>query len=488
MAPRRTRTSSIAAALLLAGACQMVGPVRSFVSICPGGLSRTSGHALRGRRSAPGGGVRGLTARLAAAVEYEVGDKVKAKSPEDERWYLGRVDLDNGDGTFVVRWDDADGGDETNDLGPESLKKVIIYKDYKVGDDCKAMSPNEESWHSGTVAKINNDGTFKVKWDDRDGGDKMSDTDPEFMRSQIIFNNYKKGDVVDAKFPDDGNMYPGKVINRNMDGTFQVRWEDPDGGPTDSPIYYKDMRYPPISVDSLEVGQKYRGTVMALRDFGALVDDGKISLTMVESKIALGGARKRDDLTPFTDLDANEFRRGIVQRIAGFGAFIRVTLDDGSEAEGLCHITQIREAFVDKIEDAFGVGQEVRVRVQSVDLETNRMILSMKEAGASGGGAPRSRAPVDWSLFKDIKAAQWLDGTVARIASFGAFVAVKSPDGYSTADGLVHITQIRDGFVESVESEVEVGQEVRVRIIALNLRAGKMSLTMKKAESDGEEE
>mmetsp|Transcript_27301 Transcript_27301/g.69060 ORF Transcript_27301/g.69060 Transcript_27301/m.69060 type:complete len:386 (-) Transcript_27301:167-1324(-) len=382
------------------------------------------------------------------------------------------------------------------------------------------MSPNEESWHSGTVAKINKDGTFKVKWDGRDGGDKMSDTDPEFMRSQVIFKNYKNGDVVDAKFPDDGNMYPGKVIKRNRDGTFQVRWEDPEGGPTDSPIYYKDMRYPPISVDSLEVGQKYRGTVMALRDFGALVDfgceqqgmvhisqltrervdniedyveegqevdvwiqslrdDGKISLTMVESKIALGGARNRDDLSPFADLDANEFRRGIVHHIAGFGAFIRVTLDDGSEAEGLCHITQIREAFVDKIEDALGVGQEVRVRVQSVDLETNRMILSMKEAGASGGSAPRSRAPVDWSLFKDIKADQWLDGTVARIASFGAFVAVKSPDGYSTADGLVHITQIRDGFVESVESEVEVGQEVRVRIIGLNLRAGKMSLTMK---------
>eukprot|EP00409_Alexandrium_fundyense_P000510 CAMPEP_0185912946 /NCGR_PEP_ID=MMETSP0196C-20130402/42835_1 /TAXON_ID=2932 /ORGANISM="Alexandrium fundyense, Strain CCMP1719" /LENGTH=100 /DNA_ID=CAMNT_0028634283 /DNA_START=415 /DNA_END=713 /DNA_ORIENTATION=+ len=54
-------------------------------------------------------------------------------------------------------------------------------------------------------------------------------------------------------------------------------------------------------------------------------------------------------------------------------------------------------------------------------------------------------------------------GKVVRCANFGAFVTVTDPDSEAQADGLVHITQIRDGFVESVEDELSVGQEVQVR-------------------------
>merc|ERR1719401_1478785 len=104
------------------------------------------------------------------------------------------------------------------------------------------------------------------------------------------------------------------------------------------------------------------------------------------------------------------------------------------------------------------------------------MSLSMKEDGYGGGGGGGG-APADLTAFEGIASDKWLDGKVARTASFGPFVTVTAPDSDSSADGLVHITQIRDGFVESVEDELEEGQEVRVRV--LNTDDGKLSLAMK---------
>merc|ERR1712122_238267 len=104
------------------------------------------------------------------------------------------------------------------------------------------------------------------------------------------------------------------------------------------------------------------------------------------------------------------------------------------------------------------VGQEVRVRVASVDVERGRLGLSMKADGGAAGGL---RTPVDVSAFESISPEVWLKGTVANIAQFGAFVTVTTEDGSASAEGLVHITQIRDGFIENVEDELEAGQEVQ---------------------------
>merc|ERR550532_1990316 len=104
----------------------------------------------------------------------------------------------------------------------------------------------------------------------------------------------------------------------------------------------------------------------------------------------------------------------------------------------------------------------------------------MKEGGFGGGGGGFGlREPADVSAFEAMGPEEWLDGKVARIASFGAFVTVTTPDGKATADGLVHITQIKDGFVDSVEAEMDVGQEVKVRVLSVDQMGGKMSLSMK---------
>ena len=206
---------------------------------------------------------------------------------------------------------------------------------------------------------------------------------------------------------------------------------------------------------------------------GKREDEGKFGVTMVEGLTDGGPRRKMDDLTPFADLSSDEWYKGVVARTAPFGAFVTVTLDDGASADGLVHVSKIKDGFVDNVDDEVSVGQEVKVRIESVDLDSNRMSLSMREGGF---GAPR--APADLSAFENVEPDTWLKGKVARIAPFRAFVTVTAPDG-SSADGLVHITQIRDGFVEAVEDELSAGQEVEVRVESVDADAGKMGLSMK---------
>mmetsp|Transcript_16825 Transcript_16825/g.35124 ORF Transcript_16825/g.35124 Transcript_16825/m.35124 type:complete len:255 (-) Transcript_16825:94-858(-) len=186
-----------------------------------------------------------------------------------------------------------------------------------------------------------------------------------------------------------------------------------------------------------------------------------------------------DDLSAFEGLSPDEWQDGVVQNIAPFGAFVRVTLPDGSEAEGLVHISQIRDGFVENVDDELQSGQEVKVRVMSVDASRGRISLSMKEGGGGGGGM---RAPADLTPFEKISPEKWVTGKVARCANFGAFVTVTDPDSGAEADGLVHITQIKDGYVESVEDELSVGQEVQVRV--LSVADGKMGLSMKEDGGD----
>uniref|UniRef100_A0A7S2ILP7 30S ribosomal protein S1 n=1 Tax=Zooxanthella nutricula TaxID=1333877 RepID=A0A7S2ILP7_9DINO len=524
MAPR---SRSQGPALALAAAAALCLSQWALTFVAPAAQRRT--WSFRARPSTAWPRVaRPVLGGEQAPVRYDVGDRVRAMSPDDELWYPGTVDADNGDGTFSVKWDDPDGGPETNNLGPSSMKKIIIFKEYVVGDDVRAMPPDDESWYPGVVSKTNKDGTFEVKWDDPDGGDETANVDPEFMRKVVVFRDYKPDDEVEAAYPDDGSMYFAVVVAKNKDGTFKVKWDDPDGGPEESDVSPKDMRYPPIPVDSLEAGQKYMGTVKAIRDFGAFVDigaaaegllhisqvsedrvddinnvledgqqvevwvsdvrdDGKFSLTMVEGKSAGGASRRAPvDLGPFVGLNPSDFHDGVVEKIIGIGAIVKVTLADGSEASGLVHISQVKDGYVDRLEDELDVGQEVRVRVESVDEAAGKMRLSMKEAGG-GRGPPREKA--DLTPFESITADQWLDGKVGRIAPFGAFVSVTTPDGESSAVGLVHVTQIKDGFVDSVEAELEVGQEVKARVVSVDVDAGKMSLSLKdEAESfDGEE-
>mmetsp|Transcript_141568 Transcript_141568/g.368988 ORF Transcript_141568/g.368988 Transcript_141568/m.368988 type:complete len:360 (+) Transcript_141568:50-1129(+) len=268
-----------------------------------------------------------------------------------------------------------------------------------------------------------------------------------------------------------------------------------------------------LRIEDLQPGQALNGLVSSVAPFGAFVDvgadreglvhisqitdgyvddirkfvdpgqivkvrvlevgaDGKLALTMVKEEVEI-------DWSVFEKMSTDEWMDAMVEGYSDFGAFVFVTPPGGgTSAKGMIHISQIREGFIEHPSDELEVGQAVRVRVDSVDAARGRLRVSMREARPSHAG-PSRPAFQDVSAFSAVKQEEWLVGTVHHTMHFGIFVDLPNPDGKGTAQGLVHVTEIKDGFVEDPALEVAVGQEVRVRVVNVDTNLGRLVLSMR---------
>jgi uncharacterized protein len=112
----------------------------------------------------------------------------------------------------------------------------------------------------------------------------------------------------------------------------------------------------------------------------------------------------------------------------------------------------------------------------TVGLPTLRDIISELE---KPGRDPR--AEFKYATFKegvkeikDLTVGMELEGIVTNVANFGAFVDVGVHQ-----DGLVHISQLADRFVDDPKKIVKVGQVVKVRVLEVNEQLKRISLSMK---------
>ncbi|GIN92043.1 30S ribosomal protein S1 [Siminovitchia terrae] len=163
-------------------------------------------------------------------------------------------------------------------------------------------------------------------------------------------------------------------------------------------------------------------------------------------------------------LEVGQTMKGTVQRITDFGAFV-----DIGGVDGLVHISQLAHHHVEKPSDVVSEGDEVEVKVLSVDRDNERISLSIKET-----------LPGPWTDIAD-KAPRGavLEGTVKRLVSFGAFVEV-----FSGVEGLVHISQISHRHIGTPHEVLQEGQTVKVKVLDTNEQEQRMSLSMKELEED----
>jgi small subunit ribosomal protein S1 len=110
------------------------------------------------------------------------------------------------------------------------------------------------------------------------------------------------------------------------------------------------------------------------------------------------------------------------------------------------------------------VGQEVEVEVLDVDLERERVSLSLKATQED-----------PWKEFeRKYQAGEIIDGQVTKLVPFGAFVRVAQG-----IEGLVHISELSDQHVDTPESVLSVGEQVRVKVIEVDVPRRRISLSMR---------
>ncbi|MCY8552788.1 30S ribosomal protein S1, partial [Bacillus haynesii] len=165
-------------------------------------------------------------------------------------------------------------------------------------------------------------------------------------------------------------------------------------------------------------------------------------------------------------LEAGQVLEGKVQRLTDFGAFV-----DIGGIDGLVHISQLSHSHVEKPSDVVEEGQDVKVKVLSVDRDNERISLSIKET-----------LPGPWSnIGEKVKPGDVLDGKVQRLVSFGAFVEV-----LPGVEGLVHISQISNKHIGTPHEVLEEGQDVKVKVLDVNEEEERISLSMKELEENAD--
>ncbi|MDK6679779.1 30S ribosomal protein S1 [Aerococcus sp. UMB8608] len=191
------------------------------------------------------------------------------------------------------------------------------------------------------------------------------------------------------------------------------------------------------------------------------IDPAENRLILSHKEIAAekAAAERAEKLAQF---EAGQTVTGTVARLANFGAFI-----DLGGIDGLVHISQIAHHHVKHPSDVLTVGEEVDVKILSVDEERGRISLSIKDL-----------VPGPWEDIEE-KAPKGavLDGVVRRLVDFGAFVEV-----FPGVEGLVHISQIAHEHVNTPSDKLSEGQEVQVKVLDVNPEENRLSLSIKALE------
>lgn len=160
-------------------------------------------------------------------------------------------------------------------------------------------------------------------------------------------------------------------------------------------------------------------------------------------------------------LQKGQIRKGVVSSIVNFGAFV-----DLGGVDGLVHVSELSWKHIDHPSEVVQVGQPVTVEVLDVDMERERVSLSLKATQED-----------PWQVFaRTHQIGEIVPGKITKLVPFGAFARVEG-----SIEGLVHVSELAERHVEIPEQVVSVGDDALVKIIDIDLERRRLSLSLKQA-------
>lgn len=163
------------------------------------------------------------------------------------------------------------------------------------------------------------------------------------------------------------------------------------------------------------------------------------------------------------DLEVGQVRKGRVTSLADFGAFVNI-----NGADGLVHLSEISWDRIQHPNEVLKVGQEVDVKIISIDREKRRIGLSIRQL-----------QPDPWMKTVDTyKVGQLVEATITRLTKFGAFARLEE-----NLEGLIHISEISEKHIEHPKEFLHEGDVVTLRIIKIDPENHRIGLSLRRVDS-----
>ncbi len=172
--------------------------------------------------------------------------------------------------------------------------------------------------------------------------------------------------------------------------------------------------------------------------------------------------KKKKDL--WENIHENDIIKGRVQRITDFGAFV-----DVGGVDGLIHISDMAWYRIKHPSEVLKEGQEVEVKVLSIDQEKGKISLGLKQT-----------LQEPWQEFiQNYKVGDVIEGKIVNLLDFGAFVRL-----INGVDGLLHVSQISNDHIEKPSDVLKIGDKIKVEIVDIDEENKKVNLSHKNVENN----
>ncbi|MGB5660821.1 MAG: 30S ribosomal protein S1 [Thermoanaerobaculia bacterium] len=271
--------------------------------------------------------------------------------------------------------------------------------------------------------------------------------DPDTERVSLGYKQRSEDpwSLVDKKYPL-GSKLRGKVVSLVDYGAFVELEEGVEGLIHVSEMSWTKKVVNPAKI--LEVGDEVEAIVSELD-----LPQRRISLSL-----------RQAERNPWEELaishPVGSVIEGKVRNLTEFGAFVQIT----DEIDGLIHVSDM--SWTKRIKhpgDVLNKGDDLRARITNIDVENQRVSLSIKEF-----------LPNEWDSFvEESTVGDTVTGRVVNVTDFGLFV-----DIYEGLEGLAHVSEIESG-TSSLEDQYSVGEWVSARILRIEQEDKKVGLTMR---------
>lgn len=211
-----------------------------------------------------------------------------------------------------------------------------------------------------------------------------------------------------------------------------------------------------ISTDFIEDFSHFDGQVLELKVEELDPENNRVILSR-KAVQEVENAKKKDQL--LQSLTEGDVIEGKVARLTNFGAFI-----DIGGVDGLVHVSELAHEHVKTPEDVVAIGDDVKVKIKTIDKDSERISLSIKDTLPS---------PFE-SIRGEFNEGDIIEGKVVRLTSFGAFVEIKAG-----VQGLVHISEISHKHIGTPGEVLEAGDIVSVKVLGVDVENERISLSIK---------
>ena len=252
-------------------------------------------------------------------------------------------------------------------------------------------------------------------------------------------------DEVEAKYPVDSRV-TGKVVSITDYGAFVELEKGVEGL---------------VHVSEMSWNKRIRHASKVV-SVGEIIEAIVLNVNQADRRISLG--IKQTEPNPWETIEERypigELIEGRVRNLTDFGAF--VSLEEG--IDGLIHVSDLSWTQVKDPSEVLRKGQDVKVKVLSIDKEQERLSLGLKQL-----------TPDPWETVSErFAVGDHVEARVVKVTNFGAFAELEEG-----IEGLVHVSELAPAKVANPRDVVGEDDTVRAKVIKVDLDSRKIGLSVK---------